>query len=89
MMELEGPFSCTCSEHLLFLSTTKMNKALSVRSLELREGKKSINTWLGEDNVISGSSKEDMRIQEGVMVNFINKTLGRPAPRHLLKHILQ
>ena len=72
MMELEGPFSCTCSEHLLFLSTTKMNKALSVRSLELREGKKSINTWLGEDNVISGSSKEDMRIQEGVMVNFIN-----------------
>ena len=76
-MELEGPFSCTCSEHLLFLSTTKMNKALSVRSLEFREGKKSINTWLGEDNVISGSSKEDMGIQEGVMVNFINQTLAQ------------
>ena len=72
MMELEGPFSCICSDHLLFLSTTKMNKALSVRSLEFRERNKSINTWLGEDNVISRSSKEDMGIQEGVMVNFIN-----------------
>ena len=57
-----------------------MNKALSVRSLEFRERNKSINTWLGEDNVISGSSKEDMGIQEGVMVNFINQTLGRPSP---------
>ena len=80
MMELEGPFSCICSDHLLFLSTTKMNKALSVRSLEFRERNKSINTWLGEDNVISRSSKEDMGIQEGVMVNFINQTLGRPSP---------
>ena len=80
MMELEGPFSCLCSDHLLFLSTTKMNKALSVRSLEFRERNKSINTWLGEDNVISRSSKEDMGIQEGVMVNFINQTLGRPGP---------
>ena len=79
-MELEGPFSCICSDHLLFLSTTKMNKALSVRSLEFRERNKSINTWLGEDNVISRSSKEDMGIQEGVMVNFINQTLGRPSP---------
>ena len=89
MMELEGLFSCTCSEHLLFLSTTKMNKALSVRSLEFQERKKSINTWLSEDNVICRNSKEDMGIQEGVMVNFINQTLGRLAPRHLLKHILQ
>ena len=80
MMELEGPFSCICSDHLLFLGTTKMNKALSVRSLEFRERNKSINTWLGEDNVISRSSKEDMGIQEGVMVNFINQTLGRPSP---------
>ena len=89
MMELEGPFSCLCSDHLLFLSTTKMNKALSVRSLEFQERKKSINTWLSEDNVICRSSKEDMGIQEGVMVNFINQTLGRLAPRHSLKHILQ
>ena len=88
-MELEGPFSCACSEHLLFLSTTKMNKALSVRSLEFQERKKSINTWLSEDKVTSRSSEEDMGIQEGVMVNFINQTLGRLAPRHLLKHILQ
>ena len=66
-----------------------MNKALSVRSLEFWEGKKSINTWLSEHNVISGSSKEDMGIQEDVMVNFISQTLGRPAPRPLLKHILQ
>ena len=72
MMELEGPFSCICSDHLLFLSTTKMNKALSVRSLEFRERNKSINTWLSKENVISRSSKEDMGIQEGVMVNFIN-----------------
>ena len=57
-----------------------MNKALSVRSLEFWEGKKSIHTWLSEHNVISGSSKEDMGIQEGVMVNFINQTLGRPGP---------
>ena len=49
-----------------------MNKALSVRSLEFQERKKSINTWLSEENVISRSSKEDMGIQEGVMVNFIN-----------------
>ena len=66
-----------------------MNKALSVRSLEFQERKKSINTWLSEDNVICRSSKEDMGIQEGVMVNFINQTLGRLALRHLLKHILQ
>ena len=66
-----------------------MNKALSVRSLEFQERKKSINTWLSEDNVICRSSKEDMGIQEDVMVNFISQTLGRPAPRHLLKHILQ
>ena len=87
-MELVCPFSCTFSEHLLFLSTKKMNEALSVRSLELREGKKSVNTWLSEDKVISRSSKEDMGIQEGVTVNFTNQTLGRPAPRYLLKHIL-
>ena len=66
-----------------------MNKALSVRSLEFQERTKSINTWLSEDNVICRSSKEDMGIQEGVMVNFINQTLGRLALRHLLKHILQ
>jgi len=66
-----------------------MNKALSVRSLEFWEGKKSINTWLSEHNVISGSSKEDMGIQEGVMVHFINQTLGRSTPIHLLKHLLQ
>ena len=88
-MELEGPFSCICSDHLLFLSSTEMNKALSVRSLEFRERNKSINTWLSEDNVICRSSKEDMGIQEGVMVHFINQTLGRLAPRHSLKHILQ
>ena len=43
MMELEGPFSCTFSEHLLFVSTTKMKEALSVRILEFREGKKKIH----------------------------------------------
>ena len=88
-MELEGPFSCTFSERLLLVSTTKMKEALSVRILEFRKENKSINTWLSEDKVISRSSKEDMGIQEGVMVHFINQTLGRSAPRHLLKHILQ
>ena len=63
MMEPEGPFSYTFSEHSLFLSTTKMKKALSARSLEFREGKKSMNTWLSEDKVTSRSSKEDMEIQ--------------------------
>lgn len=63
MMELEGPFSYTFSEHLLFLSTTKMKKALSARSLEFMEGKKSMNTQLSEDKVTSRSSKEDMEIQ--------------------------
>ena len=29
MMELEGPFSCTFSEHLLFIRSMKMNEALS------------------------------------------------------------
>ena len=63
MMELEGPFSYTFSEHLLFLSTTKMKKALSARRLEFREGKKSMNTLLSEVKVTSRSSKEDMEIQ--------------------------
>ena len=89
MMGLEGTFSCTFSEHLLFVRTMKTSEALSVRSLEFREGKKSINTWLSEDKVTSRSSKEDMGIQEGVTVNFTNQTLGRPAPRYFLKHILQ
>ena len=88
MMELEGPFSCTFSEHPLFVRTMKTSEALSVRSLEFREGKKSINTCLSEDKVTSRSSKEDMGIQEGVTVNFTSQTLGRPAPRYLLKHIL-
>ena len=89
-MELEGPFSCTFSEHLLFVSTTKMKEALSVRILEFREGKKkSMNTCLSEDKVTSRSSEEDMGIQEGVMVHFINQTLGRSTPIHLLKHLLQ
>ena len=88
-MELEGPFSCTFSEHLLFVSTTKMKEALSVRILEFREGNKSINTLLSEDKVTSRSSEEDMGIQEGVMVHFINQTLGRSTPIHLLKHLLQ
>ena len=89
MMELECPFSCTFSEHHLFVSTTKMKEALSVRILEFRDGNKSINTLLSEDKVTSRSSKEDMGIQEGVTVNFTNQTLGRPAPRYFLKHILQ
>ena len=89
MMELEGPFSCTFSEHLLFVSTTKMKEALSVRILEFWEGNKSVNTWLSEDEVTSRSSEEDMGIQEGVMVHFINQTLGRSTPIHLLKHLLQ
>ena len=33
MMELEGPFSCTFSEHLLFIRSMKMNEALSVREV--------------------------------------------------------
>ena len=66
----------------------KTKEALSVTILKFREGNKSINTWLSEDKVISRSSKEDMGIQEGVTVNFTNQTLGRPAPRYLLKHIL-
>ena len=89
MMELEGPFSCTFSEHHLFESTMKMKEALSVRILEFREGNKSINTWLSEDKVTSRSSEEDMGIQEGVMVHFINQILGRSTPIHLLKHLLQ
>ena len=88
MIELEGPFSCTFSEHVLFVRTMKMSEPRSIGSLEFREGKKSINTWLSEDKVISRSSKEDMGIQEGVTVNFTNQTLGRPAPRYLFKHIL-
>ena len=39
-------------------------------SLELREGKKSIYTWLSEDKVMSKSSKKEM-IQLGVMVTFM------------------
>ena len=39
-------------------------------SLELREGKKSIYTWLTEDKVMFKSSKE-IGIQEGVMVTFM------------------
>ena len=88
-MELEGPFSCTFSEHLLFVSTTKMKEALSVRILEFWEGNKSVNTWLSEESVISRSSKEYMGIQEGVMVHVINQILGRSTPIHLLKHLLQ
>ena len=34
MMELEGPFSCTFSEHLLFCEHYEDEKALSVRILE-------------------------------------------------------
>ena len=51
--------------------------------------KQSVNTWLSEDEVTSRSSEEDMGIQEGVMVHFINQILGRSTPIHLLKHLLQ
>ena len=71
------------------VSTMKMKEALSVTILKFREGNKSINTWLSEDKVTFRSSKEDIGIQEDVMVHFINQTLGRPAPIHLLKQILQ
>lgn len=44
---------------------------VSAPSLELREGKKSIYTWLSEDKVMSKSSKKEIVIQLGVMVTFM------------------
>lgn len=63
MKKLEDSFSCTFSEHLLSVRNTKTNKALYLpfRSLEFKEGKKSIqmvSIYGVEDTIISGELKE-------------------------------
>lgn len=73
MMELDGSFSCMLSGQLLFVRTTKMNEALYLPFKSgIREGKKSTNMWFREGKVTSTSSKEEMGIKEGVMVNFMS-----------------